>query len=147
MKVCYCFNNPFTDDWNIPDMNLPPITIDDITYPKKRSCYTSDLLLSAISIASENYVSNLNTPSDLPRLFLLPFENPYHLHAIKIDETYCSRAKIGYCCREKNEKDATKRQDSIAPRALIYVNILLLSCISLINSEPRTCLMEHKYCT
>ena len=27
--VYYCFNNPFTYDCGIPDMHLPPITIDD----------------------------------------------------------------------------------------------------------------------
>ena len=32
-----CFNNIFTADCGIPDMHLPPITIDDRPPPHKRS--------------------------------------------------------------------------------------------------------------
>ena len=54
-----CFVNPFTDDFGIPDLNLPPITIDDIPRPHEISYYTPDLLPAAISVASKNS-SSLN---------------------------------------------------------------------------------------
>ena len=37
--VYECFNDPFTSDFGIPDMHLPPITIDDRPHPHKISRY------------------------------------------------------------------------------------------------------------
>ena len=45
--VCDCFNNLFTDDFGIPDMNIPPITI-DVSYA-----------LNIISIARTTRVDNI----------------------------------------------------------------------------------------
>ena len=67
-----CLNNTFTADFGIPDLNLPPITIDDRPHLHKISRYTPDLLPSDIYVASKNSVSTLTTSSYLPRLFLLP---------------------------------------------------------------------------
>ena len=59
-----CFNNPFTCEFCIPDLNIPPIAFDDRPRPHKITGYTPDLLPAAISVASENYFSALTTPSD-----------------------------------------------------------------------------------
>ena len=73
-----CFNNNFTSDFCIPDMNIPPITIDDRSPPHKRARYTPDILPDAISVASENSVSTLTTPSDSPDI--LPTDGPNTLN-------------------------------------------------------------------
>ena len=70
--VYECFNNPFTDYFCIPALNLPPVTIDDRPCPHKRARYTPDLLPDTISVSSENFGSTLTTPSDYQKLFLLP---------------------------------------------------------------------------
>ena len=92
--VYYCFNNPFTDEFCIQNLNLPPITIDDILRPHKRSRYTPDLLPAAISAAPENYGSTLTTPSDSPDL--LPSDDPTTLHDMEKDVTLLGRVNIGY---------------------------------------------------
>ena len=61
-----CFNSLFPYDCVIPDLNLPPITINDRACLHKRERYTSYLLPATISVASENSVINLTTPSDFP---------------------------------------------------------------------------------
>ena len=66
------FDYPFTDEVGIPDLNLPPITIDGRHRPHKIAHYTPDMLPYAISVDSENYFSTLTTPSDsqdLPTFF------------------------------------------------------------------------------
>ena len=57
-----CFNNLFPAGYSSPNLNIPPITIDDRTQPDKIALYNPDILPSAISFASENSVSNLITP-------------------------------------------------------------------------------------
>ena len=52
-KVYYCFNNIFTADFGSPDLNLPPITIDDRPCPHTIALYTSDIPPSDIYVASE----------------------------------------------------------------------------------------------
>ena len=65
-------------------MHLPPITIDYRSPPPhKRVRYTPYLIPAAISVASENYVSTLTTPSDSPDI--LPTDDPTTLHAMKKD--------------------------------------------------------------
>ena len=76
-------NTPFTDDFGSPALNLPPIIIDDRPLPYKRAWYTPDLLPTSISVASENYFSNLTTPSGSPDL--LPFDDLNPLHVMKRD--------------------------------------------------------------
>ena len=49
--------------------------------PHKRARYTPYLLPAAISVASENYVSTLATPSDSPDI--LPTDDPNILHVMK----------------------------------------------------------------
>ena len=93
-----CFNNPFTDDFGSPALNLPPATFDDRTRPHKRARYTPDLLLATISVASENSVSTLTTPSY--SLDLLPSYNPNTLHVMKKDVPVKGRFHRGYCCRK-----------------------------------------------
>ena len=98
-------------------MPLPPITIDDRPCPHKRARYTLDLLPAAISVASENSVSNLTTPSDSPDL--LPSDDPNTLHVMNKDAPFQGRVHRGCCCRKHGQKDAKKRQGSIVPHALI----------------------------
>ena len=59
-----CFNNPFIDVFDSPDLNLPTINFDDRPCLHKKACCTHDLLPYAISVTSENSFSNLTTPSD-----------------------------------------------------------------------------------
>ena len=83
------FSDTFTDDFGSPDLNIPPITIGNRSCPHKRACYIPDLLLAAISVVSENYVSNLNTPADSPDF--LPSDDPNPIHAMNKDEPYHGR--------------------------------------------------------
>ena len=50
----------------------------------KRARYTLDLIPDAISVASENSVRNLTTPSDYPDLF--PSDDPRPLHEMNNHE-------------------------------------------------------------
>ena len=76
--VHYCFNNPFTAEFGIPAMHLPPITIDDRPPPHKRSQYTPYQIPYTISDAFKNYVSTLTTPSDYPDIFPTYDHNTLH---------------------------------------------------------------------
>ena len=102
-----------------PYLNPRPIAIDDRPRLHKRDCYILDILPVTIYVASEKSVSTLTTPSDLKLILLLPSDDPNFPHAINKYDPYCGRVKIGYCYRKHDEKDATKRQGSIAPRDLI----------------------------
>ena len=88
MTVYYFFNNPFSDDFGSPYLNLPPITIDYRVRPHKRSRYTPVLLPDTISVASENSISTFTTPSDLPQLFPLTSDDPKPFHAMNKDNPY-----------------------------------------------------------
>ena len=80
-KVYDCFNNPFTADCASPAMHIPPITIDDSLPPPKRARYAPNLLPATISVAYENSVSTLTTPSDLPDI--LPTDGQKNVHVLK----------------------------------------------------------------
>ena len=75
------------------------------------------MLPAAISVSSENDVSNLTTHSYSPDR--LPTDDHNTLRVMNKDEPYSSRLKIGYCCRKHGRKYATKRQGSIAPHDLM----------------------------
>ena len=143
-----CFNNPVTDDFGIQALNLPPIASYDRPCPHKRARYTPDLIPAAISVASENTVITLTTPSDLPRLLLLPSDDPNPTHARMKDESYCIRAKIGYCCREHDDKICYKKTRfycsmcSDKDKKFYYCHE-----VSRRNSETRTCFVEYQKCT
>ena len=92
-----------------------PLMIDPPLH--KRSQYTPDMLLAAIYFPSENYLSNLTTPSDSPDI--LPTYDTNTLHVMKKYEPYRGRDKIWYCCRKHGQKYATKRQGSVAPHAMM----------------------------
>ena len=62
----------------------------------KRFQYAPDLIPAAISVASENYVSTMATPSDSPDL--LPTDDPNTLHVLNKDVPLKGRFYIGYCC-------------------------------------------------
>ena len=63
-----CFKNIFPNNCGIPDFNLPPMAIDDIPCPNKRSRYASDPLSATISVASEKSLGTLTSPCDSPTL-------------------------------------------------------------------------------
>ena len=83
------------------------------------------MLPVAISVASENSVSNFTTPFDSARLFLLPSDDHNTLRAIMKDEPYWGRFRRGHCCRKHDKKYATKRQGYIAPHDLIRIHFFL----------------------
>ena len=97
------FNDPFTDNFGIPALNLPPITIDDRPRQHKRACYAPDLFPAAIYIASDNSVSTFTTPSDSPQIFILPSDDTNPIHVMRKDGTYRSRLKRGYWCRNHDK--------------------------------------------
>ena len=92
-----CFNTPFIADFGSPVMHLPPITIDDRPPPLKISRYAPNLLPSTISVASENSVSTLTTPSDLTYIF--PTDGQKNVHVLKKGLPVNGRVHRGYCCR------------------------------------------------
>ena len=96
-----CFNNPFTAYFGSPAMHKSPITIDDRPPPHKRTQYAPDLLPAAISVASENYVSKLNNPSDFPDLF--PTDDPNTLRVMNKHAPLKVRFNRGYCCRKHGQ--------------------------------------------
>ena len=102
-----CFNNSFTGDCDSPAMHLPPITIDDRAPPHKRARYAPDLFPAAISVASENSVSTLTTPSDSPDI--LPADDHNTLHVMKKDKPYSVRVKRGSCYRKHGRKICYKK--------------------------------------
>ena len=127
----------------------PPIPVDDRPYQHKISRCTPYMLPDTIYVASENYVSTFTKPSDSPRLFLLPSDDPNPPHAMKKDDPYRGRVKIGYCCRKHTmQKYATKRWGSIGPCDMIRTgNFINVMGFSRIISEMRICLTEHQHCT
>ena len=95
------FDYPFIDEVGIPDLNLPPITIDGRHRPHKISHYTPDMLPYAISVDSENYFSTLITPSDSQDLPPSSDRNP--LHVMKNYATFLCRVKIVHCIYNYSE--------------------------------------------
>ena len=101
-KTIYeCFNNTFTADFCNPDLNIPLITIDDRPHPHKISWYNPYLIPTDISVASENYVSTLTTPSDYPDL--LPSDDHNTLHIMKKGVTLKGMFNRGYCYRKHGQ--------------------------------------------
>ena len=78
-----CFNNPFTDDFVSPALNLPHVTFDDRPYLNKRASYTPDLLPDAIAVATGNYFITLTTTYDSP--YILPSDDPNTLYVMNMD--------------------------------------------------------------
>ena len=91
-----CYNKPFTDDFGRPAFNSPPIIIDARTRPYKRSRYTPDLLLGAITVASEHFVNTFTIPSDSPQTLLLTSYDHNLPHEMNIYKLYPGRLKRIY---------------------------------------------------
>ena len=142
-RVYDCFNNIFTDDCSIPYLNIPPINFNYRPHSHKRALYTTDLLPSVISVASESYLSTLITPSDL--IYLLPSDDLNTLHVMNMDVTFQGRVHRGYCFRNQNLKRCYKRIRlyffTCSDSNTIF---LLLSWVFRINSETRTVFLEHQ---
>ena len=70
--------------------------------PYKRDQYAPNMFPAAISVASENSVSTLTTPSDSPDI--LPTDGTKTIHVLKKDLPVKARVHIGYCCRKHGRK-------------------------------------------
>ena len=114
----YCFNDPFLDHVGSPDLNLPPITIDDIPLPDKISHYNPDLLPDAISVASEKYVSNLTTPYYSPQVIVLTYDDPNPHYVMKNYNPFRGIVKRVYCNRKLYGEKCYKKTGFIPPRVL-----------------------------
>ena len=99
--VYECFNNTFTVDCDSPALHLTPITIDDRPPPPKKARYAPNLLPATISVASENSVSTLTTPSDLPDI--LPYYGHKTIHVLKNGLPVNGHVHRGYCCRKHGQ--------------------------------------------
>ena len=123
-----CFNNTFPADCGSPNLDIPPITIDDSTYLDKRAHYTPYLIPAAISFASENYVSNLTNPSDMPHVLVLNFDDPNPQHYINKDKPFHVKVKRGYCYRKCDGKTCYKKSDLIDPHVQMktgnFINVM-----------------------
>ena len=89
------FNNPFTYYCGGPDLNLPPINIEDIPRPDKIAHYNPDMLPSDIYVASEKYVSTLTAPYDYTQLIVLTFDDNNPHHAMENEKPFHGRVKRG----------------------------------------------------
>ena len=109
----------------------------------KRDRYTPDMLPASISVASKNSVSTLTTPSD--SMYILPTDDTDTLHVMKKDAPYSCRVKIGYCCRKHGQKRCYKKT-RFSCSTCSDKNKKFYYChgFSRINSETRTCFLEHK---
>ena len=96
-------------DCGIPDLNLPPIPIDDSPRPDKISRYTPDLLPASIYVAYGKYVSTLDTPSELPQVVILTYDAPNTDHAINTDKPICVTDKVGHFSRIHDGKSFHKK--------------------------------------
>ena len=125
-------------------MNTPPITIDDRPPSHKRAQYTPDLLPAAISVAYENSVSTLTTPSDFPDI--LHTDYPNTLHVMKKYMPLKGRVHSGYCFSKHGKKRCYKKTRFYCSTCSDEDKIFY-HCrgVSRVNLEPRTCLLEHQY--
>ena len=139
-----CLNNLFTDNFGSPDIHLPPITIDDRPPPHKRTQYAPDLLPPAISVASENVVRTLTTPSDSPDQ--LPTDDPNTIHVLKKFFPLKGRVNIEYCCRKHGLIRCYKKTRfycstcSDEDKKFYYCH-----GFSKISLATRTCFLEHQH--
>ena len=69
--------------------------------PPKRARYAPNLLPATIYVASENSVSTLTTPSDLPDI--LPTDGQKNVHVLKKVLPVNGRVHRGYCCRKHDQ--------------------------------------------
>ena len=104
------FKDPFPVGCGSPDLNLPPVSIDDSSGLNKISRYTPDLLPASIYVAYGKYVSTLDTPSELPQVVILTYDAPNTDHAIIIDKHDCATEKRGYFSRSHDGKYALKNR-------------------------------------
>ena len=138
------FNNPFTSDFGSPDLHLPPITIDNRPRLHKRARYTPDLLPYAISVASEDYVSTLTTPSDSPDL--LPSDDLNTLYVMKKYVPLKGGVNRGYYCRE-NGRIRCYRNTRFYCSTCSDNDKKFYYCRGFyrIISKTRTCFLEHQH--
>ena len=69
--------------------------------PPKRARYAPNLLPGTISVASENSVSTVTTPSDFPDI--LPTGGQKNVHVLKKGLPVNGRVHRGYCCRKHGQ--------------------------------------------
>ena len=124
-------------------MHLPPITIDDRPPPHKIYQYTPDMLPATINVAYKNSVSTLTNPSNFSDI--LPTNDTNIIHVMKKYEPYIGRVERGYYCSKHRLKICYKNT-RLYCSTCSYEEKIFYYCygISRVNSEPRTCFLEHQ---
>ena len=90
---------PFLFYCGIPYLNIPLMNIDDSFIPNKIYFCTPDLIPADIYVASGNYISTLDTPSDYPQVVLVSSDSNSTYHTIIIYKTSHTTEKMGYWYR------------------------------------------------
>ena len=90
------------------------------------------MIPAAISVAFENSVSTLTTPSNSTDL--LPYNYNNTLHIMNKYFPFQGRVNRGCFCRKHGQKDATKIQGSISPHTLIRTKKYYCHLFSSISS-------------
>ena len=125
-------------------MLLPTITIDDRPPLHKRARYAPNLFQAAIYVASENSVSTLTTPSDLPDI--LPTDGPNTLHVLKKDVHMKGRVHRGYCCRKHGRKRFYKKTRFYSSTCSDeYKKFYYCQGFSKISIATRTCFLGNQH--
>ena len=124
-------------------IHLPsPLMIDPPLH--KRSQYAPNMLPYTISVASEKYVSNFTTPSDLPDI--LPTYVPKTLHVRKKDLPVKGLVHRGYCCG-KHVQIRCYKKTRFYCSTCSYEDNKFYYCqgFSRISIAIRTCFLEHQH--
>ena len=121
-----------------------PSTLMTTTPPHNRARYAPYLLPDAISVASENSVITLTTPSDSP--YLLPTYDPNTIHVLKEYVPLKGRVHRGYCCMKHGRIRWYKKTrlycSTCSDEDKKFYYCLGFSKISL---ATRTCFLEHQH--
>ena len=114
--------------------------------PHKKAWYNPDLIPAAISVDSENSISNLTTPSDSPDI--LPTHDPTSIHVLKKDVILKGVVNRGYFC-SKHGRIRCYKNTRLYFSTWSDQDNRFYYChgFSMISSETRTCFLEHQYST
>ena len=112
--------------------------------PHKRARFAPNLLPATISVASENSVSTLTTPSDLPDL--LPTDDPKTLHILNKCLPVKGRFHRGYCCRKHGQIRCYKKTRFYCSTCSDEDNkFYYCQGSSRIIVATNTCFLEHQH--
>ena len=91
--------NIFAADFGMPDFNLHPMLIDDIAWPKKRSCNKYDHIPATISVSYKNSAKYLNQTCEYPPINLPSCDITSTDNTMIIDRYDNQKHNIVYCTR------------------------------------------------